>query len=100
MVFVANVCVGDLPARDIGTGVVGSLVVIAVGGNLFKPFAPSVGLDILGLRTVFVALLAAEFCKCGTGSGDCVNDGRTTVVVTGLCPLGLITDAGGLVEVG
>ena len=48
------------------------------------------------LKTVFVALLDAAFCSCETGNGDCVNDGRTTVVVTGLCPLGLITEAGGL----
>ena len=51
------------------------------------------------LRTVFVALLAAGFCNCVTGRADCDNDGLTTVVVTGLCPLGLITDAGGLVDV-
>ena len=36
------------------------------------------------LKIVFDALLAAEFCNCVTGRGDCENDGRTTVVVTGL----------------
>ena len=51
------------------------------------------------LRTVFVALFATGFCSCVTGRTDCDNDGRTTVAVTGICPLGLITEAGGLVEV-
>jgi hypothetical protein len=47
MVFVANGVV--FAVRDIGIGAVGSLVVIAVGGNLFIPFATSIGLDIFGL---------------------------------------------------
>jgi hypothetical protein len=95
MVFVAR-GVDDFPVSGIGKGVVGSLVFIAVGWYLFSPFVDKEGLVIFGLKTVFVALLDAAFCNCETGNGDCVNDGRTTVVVTGLCPLGLITEAGGL----
>ena len=47
MVFVANGV--DFAVRDIGIGVVGSRVVIAVGGNLLIPFGTNVGLDIFGL---------------------------------------------------
>ena len=47
MVFVANGV--DFAVRDMGIGVVGSLVVMAVGANLFIPLATRVGLDIFGL---------------------------------------------------
>lgn len=94
--MVAKVGVGDFPANGIGTGAVGSFV---IGVNLFNPFGINDEVDIFGLRTVLVALLTEEFCNCVTGSGDCENEGLTTVVVTGLCPLDLITEAGGLGEV-
>jgi hypothetical protein len=64
-----------------------------------NPFVTKEGLDAFALMTVFVALIAAGFCSCVMGNGGRVKDGRTTVVVTGPVPLGLITDAGGLVEV-
>ena len=48
-VFVANV--GDFPANDIGTGAVGSFVVI--DGNLFIPFVTICELVMLGLIKKF-----------------------------------------------
>ena len=43
--------VGDFPANDIGTGAVGSFVVI--DGNLFIPFVTICGLVMLGLIKKF-----------------------------------------------